>query len=111
MTKGKRMTPADRDFFEVARAGDQLGVDDALVEMQRDPKRWFCLGIDEHGMPRVFGRGDTEAEAAANAREGAEGYITEKAAIRVMAPVSDWTFITYAPDPPAGGAGPISGSF
>ena len=69
--------------------------------MQRDPARWFCSGIDEGGMPRVFGRGDTKTEAEANARTGAERYIAGKAGHRVMAPVTDWRFITYAPDPAA----------
>jgi hypothetical protein len=96
----KKMTPADRDFVDSAVAGDKQGSNDALVEMHRDPALWFCSGIDEHDTPRMFGLGDTEVEAEANAREAAEGYIAEKAAFRVMAPVTDWRFISYAPDPP-----------
>jgi hypothetical protein len=39
-----------------------------LVETHRDPALWFCSGIDEHDTPRVYGLGDTEAEAEANAQ-------------------------------------------
>ena len=96
----KKVTPADRNSVESAASDDKQGVHDALVETHRDPALWFCSGIDEHDTPRVYGLGDTEAEAEANAQGAAEDYISEEAAFRVMAPVADWTFITYAPDPP-----------
>jgi hypothetical protein len=49
-----------------------------LVEAHRDPALWFCSGIDEHDTPRVFGLGDTKAEAEANARETAEAYTSPR---------------------------------
>jgi hypothetical protein len=100
MTTRARMTPAERDWFEAALDDDLQATNDALVEMNRDPARWFCSGIDGTGMPRIYGRGDSRGEAEANAKEGAEGYIRQKAAFRVMAPVDDWHFIAYEPDPP-----------
>ena len=101
MTTRNRMTPAERDWYEAALDGDLQACNDALVEMQRDPARWFCSGLDEAGMPRVFGRGDTKDDAEANARTGAVDYIRQKAGHRTMAPVTDWHFISYEPDPSA----------
>ena len=96
-----KVTTADRDVVDSAAAGDKQSTNDALVAMHRDPTLWFCSGIDDHDTPRVFGLGDTKAEAEANGQGEAEGYIAEKAAYQVMAPVTTWTFISYAPDPTA----------
>jgi hypothetical protein len=95
----KKATPAERDFVDAASLGDMQGINDAMVEMRRDPTLWFCSGLDENGMPRVYGLGDTQDEAEANARLSADGYFAEKAEFRVRAPLSDWRFISYAPDP------------
>jgi hypothetical protein len=84
-----RTDPAKRDFLDRAVEGDKGGVNDALVEMHRDPAQWFCSGIDPDGMPRVFGLGDTEDEARENARTAAAEYPRWGA----------WRFPTYAPDP------------
>jgi hypothetical protein len=102
--KGDKMPRKDRkpdpriDWLRAVRAGDIESAHVALVEMQRDPERWFCSGVDEDGIPRVYGRRSTEAEARANALAGAKGYISEMAKTRVRAPVTAWQFTTYAPD-------------
>lgn|SRR6516165_12212366 len=71
MSNRRKATPAELEFITAAREGDRDRLHDALVEMQRDPKRWFCSATDEEtGIPRVYGRGDTRAEAEANVRSG-----------------------------------------
>src|SRR5215468_10701191 len=71
MSNRRKATPAELEFVTAAREGDRDRLHDALVEMQRDPKRWFCSATDEEtGIPRVYGRGDTRAEAEANVRSG-----------------------------------------
>jgi hypothetical protein len=40
MSNRRKATPAE--LITAAREGDRDRLDDALVEMQRDPKRWFC---------------------------------------------------------------------
>jgi hypothetical protein len=101
----RNMTPAELEFLQGAREGDNQRVNDALVEQQRDPSRWFCSGVDEAGVPCVFGRGDTEATARENARTGAARYVTGKGGFRIMAPISEWQFITYPPTPWPSGQG------
>jgi hypothetical protein len=64
MSNRRKATPAELEFITAAREGDRDRLHDALVEMQRDPKCWFCSATDEEaGIPRVYGRGDTRAEA------------------------------------------------
>ena len=71
MSNRRKATPAELEFITAAREGDRDRLHDALVEMQRDPKRWFCSATDEEtGIPRVYGRGDARAEVEANVRSG-----------------------------------------
>ena len=64
MSNRSKAVPAELEFITAAREGDRDRLHDALVEMQRDPKCWFCSATDEEtGIPRVYGRGDTRAEA------------------------------------------------
>src|SRR5215831_18455362 len=69
MSNRRKATPAELELITAAREGDRDRLHDAPVEMQRDPKRWFCSAT-ETGIPRVYGRGDTRAEAEANVRSG-----------------------------------------
>jgi hypothetical protein len=96
--KGKTMTikitHAYREIFEAARDGDLMRVNDALVEASRDPNRWFTSALED-GHPRCYGRGDTKAEAHANAERSVANYRAEKEGYRV---IGEWTFIDYAPD-------------
>ena len=71
MSNRRKATPAELEFITAARESDRDRLHDALVEMQRDPKRWFCSATDEEtGIPRVYGRGDARAEVEANVRSG-----------------------------------------
>jgi predicted RNase H-like HicB family nuclease len=72
-------------------------IEDALL-YERDAGRWFCIGYDEGGVPRVWARGDSEVEVEQRAREAAESYRAEKATYRVTAPISEWCFVVYAPE-------------
>jgi hypothetical protein len=69
---------------------------EVLVEMRRDPARWFCSGLDASGVPRIFGRGDTEKEASDNAHAAADLYIRAKNGIRTM-PIAEWRFVVSEP--------------
>jgi hypothetical protein len=42
MSNHRKATPTELEFITAARGGDRDRLHDALVEMQRDPKRWFC---------------------------------------------------------------------
>src|SRR5262249_20529282 len=42
MSNRRKATPTELEFITAARGGDRDRLHDALVEMQRDPKRWFC---------------------------------------------------------------------
>ena len=90
---------AELDFMDRAVKGDSGGLLDALVEMYRDPAQWFCSGVDPDGMPHVFGKGATQAEAFEDAHTAAADYRAEKSSYRVMGPLSAWRFPTYAPQP------------
>jgi hypothetical protein len=93
----KKLTPAERDAIKAARRRDRDAYHDALIERQRDPARWFCSGRDGEGMARVYGSGETQKEAEANARESARRYIADKKAIHKLR--GQWTFTSYAPTP------------
>jgi hypothetical protein len=69
-----------------------------LVNVNRDPDFWFCSGCDGDGIPRVYGRGQTEAEARDKAKHSACNYRAKNLAHRIMAPLSLWTFTVYPPD-------------
>ena len=75
-----------------------------LHGLDRDPRKWFCCGCDQNGVPRVCGTGDTPAEAEREAKTAALRYIadTAQATHRALAPVSSWRFTTYAPMAEAG---------
>ena len=70
----------------------------------RDPSCWFCLAIDENGIPRLFAHGDSEQDARKSAERAVTAYRDRKQEYRdwrqerrVMAPRSAWTFITCPP--------------
>jgi hypothetical protein len=71
---------------------------DALVSRFRDPARWFCAAFDETEMPRVWARGNTEAEARKRAELAATEYRDRKQSHRVMVPRWEWTFVVYPPE-------------
>ena len=47
MSNRRKATPVELKFITAAREGERDRLHDALVEMQRDPKRWFCSVTDE----------------------------------------------------------------
>ena len=73
-----------------------------LHGLNRDPRKWFCRGRDQNGAPRVYGIGNTPAEAESGAKAAAQNYIAAKAMNRAQAPMSSWQFTTYAPMAEAG---------
>jgi aspartyl-tRNA synthetase len=69
-----------------------------LILLPRDKARWFCAASDEDYIPRVHAHGDSEQEARQRAEQAAAKYRDAKAEYRVMAPLAEWTFKTYAPE-------------
>jgi hypothetical protein len=59
MSNRRKATPAELEFITAAREGDRDRLHDALVEIQRDPKRWFCSATDarEYRGPRQSASG------------------------------------------------------
>jgi hypothetical protein len=68
------------------------------AHMVRDPSRWLCQAIDEIGIPRLWAKGASEAEARKRAELAVTARRERMQARREMAPRSEWTFVLYPPD-------------
>ncbi len=73
-------------------------ITEVLALAHRDPKRWFVSALDEHGIPRVYARGDTQREALKKAQLAATEYRASKQKFRQVAGRTDWTFHPYPPE-------------
>jgi hypothetical protein len=98
MTNTRRISLAEHEALVGAMEDDSKRAFDGLVEMERNPTRWFCMGFVEVAIPRVFARAKTEDDVITEAREEATRYIVEKrSCYRKVPPLTEWTFLTYPP--------------
>jgi hypothetical protein len=77
----------------------QRSVDAGFEDQAREavPNKWFCSGYCPRGLPRVYGRGDTAAEAESNAMLGAVRRDHQYLDIHTDVGLKRWVFITFPP--------------
>jgi hypothetical protein len=73
---------------------DLAGAYLALVELYRDPQRWFASAV-ENGMPRLWARGDSEHEVRTRLECAVADHAFSKFQYRA---VGDWQIVVHPPD-------------